>query len=246
MREGCMWVTNACKDLRYGVRLHAAHPRVRRRRDPDDRARHRRNDRHVQRRLRRAAAAAAVRRARSAGQHLDHAPRSAACRAHMSGMANVYDCRARNHVFEDIAALVRAVANFNLIGEGEPERLFGARVSANLFPVLARHAAARPRPSPSRRTRSGTSSVAILSYGLWQRRFGGDPTVVGRTISLSGVPHAVVGVMRQDFAYPTREYQIYTPLTFDPRGTRQPHELLVPRVGSAEARRHARAGAGAR
>src|SRR6185436_21154589 len=51
------------------------------------------------------------------------------------GMANVYDFKARNHVFEDIAAL-RAVANFNLTGQGEPERLNGSRVSAKLFPVL--------------------------------------------------------------------------------------------------------------
>jgi hypothetical protein len=59
--------------------------------------------------------------------------------------------------------------------------------------------------------------VVIVSEALWQRRFGGDPAVVGRTISLSGVPHTVVGVMRDGFAYPTREYQIYTPLTFDPQ-----------------------------
>ena len=96
-------------------------------------------------------------------------------------MANVYDFKARNHVFEDIAAL-RAVANFNLTGQGEPERLNGSRVSANLFPVLRRHAARRPHLSRRTRTRSATSTSRILSYGLWQRRFGGDPAIVGRTI----------------------------------------------------------------
>jgi len=59
--------------------------------------------------------------------------------------------------------------------------------------------------------------VALLTYGLWVRRFGADPAIVGRTIHLSGEPFTVVGVMREDFAYPTREYQIYVPLTFDPR-----------------------------
>jgi putative ABC transport system permease protein len=130
------------------------------------------------------------------------------------GMANVYDFRARNHVFTEIAAL-RAVANFNLTGNGEPERLNGSRVSANLFPVLG----VTPllgRTFTEDEDEIGHEHVALLTYGLWLRRFGGDPSIVGRTISLNGEPHTVVGVMRPDFAFPTREFQIYTPLTFDP------------------------------
>ena len=130
------------------------------------------------------------------------------------GMANVYDFRARNHVFTEIAAL-RAVANFNLTGNGEPERLNGSRVSANLFPVLG----VTPllgRTFTEDEDEIGHEHVALLTYGLWLRRFAGDPSIVGRTISLNGEPHTVVGVMRPDFAFPTREFQIYTPLTFDP------------------------------
>lgn len=131
------------------------------------------------------------------------------------GMANVRDFHARNHVFESIASL-RPIANFNLLGAGEPERLNGSRVSANLFDVL------RVTPLVGRTFREhedeiGREAVAILSYGLWQRRFGGDPAIVGRTISLSGDPHIVIGVMRRDFAYPSREYDIYTPLVVDPQ-----------------------------
>jgi putative ABC transport system permease protein len=131
------------------------------------------------------------------------------------GMANVYDWKARNHMFEDIAAL-RAVANFNLTGQGEPERLNGSRVSSNLFSVLG----VTPllgRTFTEDEDEIGHEQVALLTYGLWVRRFGADPGVVGRTIALNGVPHTVVGVMRADFAYPTREFQIYTPLTFDPQ-----------------------------
>lgn len=131
------------------------------------------------------------------------------------GMANVYDWRARNHVFEEVAAL-RPIANFNLTGQNEPERLNGARTSANLFPVLG----VTPllgRTFTEDEDEIGHERVALLSYGLWQRRFGGDPAIVGRSIALSGVPHQVVGVMRPDFAYPTRDYQIWTPLTFDPQ-----------------------------
>jgi putative ABC transport system permease protein len=130
------------------------------------------------------------------------------------GMANVYDLKARNHVFEDIAAL-RAVGNFNLTGQGEPERLNASRVSANLFTVL-RVTALVGRTFTEEEDEIGHDHVAILSHGLWQRRFAADPSVVGRTILLNGVPHTVVGVMRRDFAYPSREFQIYTPLTFDP------------------------------
>src|SRR5436190_11614661 len=130
------------------------------------------------------------------------------------GMANVYDWKARNHVFEDIAAL-RAVANFNLTGQGEPERLNGSRVSSNLFPVLA----VTPligRTFTEDEDEIGHEHVALLTYSLWVRRFGADPAIVGRSIALNGEPYTVVGVMRPDFAFPTREFQIYTPLTFDP------------------------------
>jgi putative ABC transport system permease protein len=131
------------------------------------------------------------------------------------GMANVYDWRARNHVFEDIAAL-RPIANFNLTGHNEPERLQGARLSANLFPLL-RVTALVGRTFTEDEDEIGHERVALLSYGLWKRRFAGDPAIVGQSIALSGVPHTVVGVLRQDFAYPTRDFQIYTPLTFDPQ-----------------------------
>jgi putative ABC transport system permease protein len=132
------------------------------------------------------------------------------------GMANVYDWKARNHVFEDIGAL-RAVANFNLVGDGgEPERLFGSRMAANVLPLL-RASPLVGRNFTEDEDEIGHETVAILSYGLWQRRFGGDPAIVGRTISLSGVPHTVVGVMGPEFAFPSRDYQIWTPLTFDPQ-----------------------------
>jgi putative ABC transport system permease protein len=131
------------------------------------------------------------------------------------GMANVYDWKARNHVFEDIAAL-RAIANFNLAGQGaDPERLFGSRISANLLPVL-RVSPMLGRGFTEDEDKIGHDNVAILSYGLWRRRFGGDRAIVGQSISLSGVPHTVVGVMGDDFAFPSRDYQIWTPLTFDP------------------------------
>jgi putative ABC transport system permease protein len=93
--------------------------------------------------------------------------------------------QASNHVFAGEIALVRAIANFNLIGYGEPERLFGARVSSSLFRVLG-VAPAIGRSFADEENEIGRDRVALLSDGLWRRRFGGDRSIVGRTILLSG------------------------------------------------------------
>ena len=120
--------------------------------------------------------------------------------------ADYRDWRTDNHVFEDIA-LVRHIANFNLLGAGEPERLFGARVSPNLFKVLG-VTPALGRTFTEEEDEIGRDTVALLSDGLWRRRFGADRAIVGKTVNLSGVPHTVVGVMGPAFQYPGREFQI--------------------------------------
>jgi putative ABC transport system permease protein len=123
--------------------------------------------------------------------------------------------RSGNTVFEDIA-LANAPQNFNLIGSGEPERLVAARLSSNLFSVL-RVSPALGRAFTADEEQSGKDRVVLLSDGLWRRRFGADPSIVGRTINLSGNPYEVVGVMRPDFQFPEREHQLWIPLTIDPR-----------------------------
>jgi len=117
--------------------------------------------------------------------------------------------------FEDIA-LVFPSQNLNLTGWGEPERLFAAGLSANTFDVFG------VRPALGRAFREdeddiGAPLVVILSDGLWRRRFGADPSIVGRTVTLSGAPFEVVGVMGPEFQYPGREHQLWVPLTIDPR-----------------------------
>src|SRR4029450_13493242 len=99
--------------------------------------------------------------------------------------ADYRDWRTDNHVFDDIA-LIRHVANFNLIGAGEPERLFGARVSPNLFRVLG-VSPALGRTFTEEEDEVGRDTVALLSDGLWRRRFGADRSIVGATINLSGI-----------------------------------------------------------
>src|SRR5262245_32669314 len=142
------------------------------------------------------------------------APKLGLARALVNG-ADHRDWQASNHVFEDIA-LVRNIANFNLTGDGhEPERLFAARISANLFPVLGVQPALG-RGFTEDEDEIGNEQRVILSDGLWRRRFAADPSIVGREINLSGVPHLVVGVMGRDFQYPGREFQCWRPLTIKP------------------------------
>src|SRR5688572_17397337 len=93
-------------------------------------------------------------------------------------MANVYDWKARNRVFEDIG-VARVIANVNLIGQGtEPERLLASPISANLLPLL-RASPMLGRGFTDDEDEIGHEPVVILSYGLWRRRFGGDPSAVG-------------------------------------------------------------------
>ena len=125
------------------------------------------------------------------------------------------DLRSANTVFDDVA-LARAPQNFNLIGSGEPERVAAARLGSNAFsvlrvyPVLGR---AFTRDDES----DGDRRVVLLGDRLWTRRFAADPSIVGRAINLSGIPYDVIGVMPPGFEFPSREYQLWIPLSIDPR-----------------------------
>jgi putative ABC transport system permease protein len=118
------------------------------------------------------------------------------------------DWREQSRAFERVAAYNRD--SYNLTGDGDPERLPAAQVSADLFKVL-RADAARGRVFTDEEDRAGAAPVVLLSYGLWQRRFGGDQSIVGRQITLNGRGYAVVGVMPRGFAFPTRA-ELWVPL----------------------------------
>jgi predicted permease len=98
-------------------------------------------------------------------------------------------------------------------GLGEPERVDGAEVSANLFPLLGISPMLGRTFLPEEEHR-GRDRVVLLGYGLWQRRFGGDRSVVGRTIAVDGEPTRVIGVMPPGFAFPARG-QAWVPFTVE-------------------------------
>ncbi|HEY9516512.1 MAG TPA: ABC transporter permease, partial [Gemmatimonadaceae bacterium] len=106
--------------------------------------------------------------------------------------------RARVHAFADIGLFAEGSANFD--GD-DPERVRTAQVQANVFPILG----VQPivgRNFTAEEDRPNGPSVVILGYGLWQRRFGGDPSVVGHEVRISGQATTVVGVMPADFRLP--------------------------------------------
>jgi predicted permease len=124
---------------------------------------------------------------------------------------NYVDWERDANAFEELAAYFHG--SMNLSGTAMPERLPIARVTPNFMSTLGvRPLAGRWFESPEGAL--GQAPVAILSHGLWQRRFGGDPGIVGRAIRLDNQPHTVVGVMPQGFHYPHGRVQAWVPIDY--------------------------------
>jgi putative ABC transport system permease protein len=129
---------------------------------------------------------------------------------------NFIDTRDDNRSFAQLAAFANWGAN--LTGTGEPERLQGVRLSAGAFRMLGVEAAAG-RTLKAEDDVTGNAPVVALSYGLWQRRFGGNQSVIGQALTLNGVAYTVVGVLPEHFTIPNAEMDLVTALRLeaDPR-----------------------------
>jgi predicted permease len=126
--------------------------------------------------------------------------------------ANYRDWRRMNTVFEDVGAV--STFSVNLVSAGAPERVHFAAVTGSLFTLLGVQPMIGRSISPAD-DREGAPKTAVLSYGLWQRAFGGDPGVLGRKLDLDGRPHVVIGIMPPAFHYPDQESELWTPFQFD-------------------------------
>ena len=134
------------------------------------------------------------------------------------------DYRERSRAFEGFAAASGpglAGLRGNLTGDGDPERVDLSPVTANFFPLLG-VAPALGRNFTAEEEVPNGPRVALLSHRLWQRRYGGDPGIVGRTIPIDGIAHEVVGVLPERFrlllpaeAFMVTDADIWTPLQFD-------------------------------
>jgi predicted permease len=122
--------------------------------------------------------------------------------------ANFRDWQHMSHSFASLAAYADSAVN--MLGQGSPERLASANVTANLFDTLG-VSPALGRSFTVDDDRAGAAGAVILSHRLWQSHFGGDPRVVGRTIVLNDERFAVIGVMRADFEFPSRETTLWVP-----------------------------------
>ncbi|HSF23428.1 MAG TPA: ABC transporter permease, partial [Blastocatellia bacterium] len=174
-------------------------------------------------------------------------------------LANFVDHRDQQTGFEQMAAYFRRDAN--LTGAGEPERVQVAIVSASFFPLL------RVQPMLGRgflteEETPGKHRVAVLSYGLWQRRFGADPGILNQPVTLNGNVFTVVGVLPAHFQFPdpfgnnplseaAPKVDLLAPMAYDPKnlGDRGSHFLQVlarlkPGVELAQAQTELRAIAG--
>ncbi|HYV07733.1 MAG TPA: ABC transporter permease [Blastocatellia bacterium] len=140
--------------------------------------------------------------------------------------ANYVDWKTKNESFEDMAAV--RIRDFNLTGDGQPEKVYAYGVTANFFPVLG----VRPqvgRTITDEDDRPEANKVAVISYSLWQSRYGGESSIVGREILLDGEKYTVVGVMARGFQFLDPEVRIWVPAAFTPRmlAARGSHYLQV-------------------
>jgi putative ABC transport system permease protein len=126
--------------------------------------------------------------------------------------ADYLDWKAQSHSFEEFAAV--RIDGVNMTGNGDPEAVDMGDVSANFFatlgvmPVLG-------RPFSPQEEQPGSEHEVILSYGLWQRRFGADPNILGKTVELNAATYDIVGVMGKGFNFPGAE-NMWRPLALTP------------------------------
>ncbi|HXD34162.1 MAG TPA: ABC transporter permease [Pyrinomonadaceae bacterium] len=122
---------------------------------------------------------------------------------------DLQDWRARNHSFEDIAGFKQN--GFNLINNGEAERIQGMRVTTNFFPLM-RVGLFRGRNFTPEEDRRESQPVAILSYESWQSRFGGNEAILNQLVTLNGKPHVIIGILPPKFQFPlsVKDAEIWT------------------------------------
>jgi predicted permease len=137
--------------------------------------------------------------------------------------ADFLDWRRRNAVFQSIAAV--AETSMTLTGDGDPAQVPAGAVSWGFFDVLGVRAAIG-RTFIAADEVDGTHRQVVITHGFWQRRYGGDAGVLGRTIQLNGVAWQIVGVLPADFAFLNGSLDLWVPLLLDRPGAPAPSRAL--------------------
>ncbi|MGH9835099.1 MAG: ABC transporter permease [Blastocatellia bacterium] len=152
---------------------------------------------------------------------------------------NVIEWRAQSKTLQEV--VVMRSREHTLSGDGPPERYAGTGVSAAFFDALGVRAQLGRTFQPGE-DEAGRAEVAVLRHDFWQKRFGGDPGIVGKQILLDDKPFTVIGVMPAGFDFPNNGGELWTPFVFDPQ-MKQDHSnhylrvlgLLKPGVSLADA-----------
>jgi len=139
--------------------------------------------------------------------------------------ANFVDWKQRNHVFTDMGALRGQI--FAITGDGQPQQVEGNPITANLFPLLGVSPILGRNILPEE-DQPGNERVALISHRLWQQRYGGSRSIVGKAIVLDGIQHRIIGVMPPGFVMPDRS-DVWVPIAFTPQqaAVRSNHSLQV-------------------
>src|SRR4051812_38020651 len=141
-----------------------------------------------------------------------------------TSVLNYLSWKEQSRTFEALGAF--GFTSFNLTDQGEPEQLTGGNVSPSLFPLLGLQPVIG-RSFRDNEDRPGSPKVVMIGEGLWKRRFGGDPSVVGRQIALNGVDATVVGVAPAALGLLSNG-DLWSPLIIDPgREIRLNHVILA-------------------
>ena len=138
--------------------------------------------------------------------------------------ANFLDWREQNRVFENLVGV--SSSSFNLSGKDQPERVDGTRTSWDFFEMLGIQPA-MGRGFSAKDDRPVAPRVAVLSYGLWQRRFAGDPQIVGRTMTVNGEQATVIGVTPRSFRF-FFEPEMWMPLALDRAKITRDFHFMIP------------------
>jgi putative ABC transport system permease protein len=141
---------------------------------------------------------------------------------------NYSDYKDQNQVFEEMAAFNDR--SFNLTGTGDPDRVVGAHSTASLFAVLGVEPI-QGRVFMPEENDPGKDQVVIISQGLWQRRYGSDPNLVGQQISVNGASRTVVGIMPASFRFPSKNSEIWVPTSLNPEIKAQRSAFWLKAVG---------------
>jgi putative ABC transport system permease protein len=147
--------------------------------------------------------------------------------------ANIRDWKSMSRSFDGMAFYHSLLVN-NITGEGEPQQVSGASMTADMFPVLGVKPA-MGRVFTAEDDGESAPGTVVLSYAMWQETFGGDARVLGRKVLLDNTAYTVIGIMPKDFYFPNRDAKLWTPTRFGPANYEDRNDNWVYGVGRLKA-----------